>query len=64
VGIGVPAAALAAQLLRTFLVGLSPIDVPTYLAISAILPVTSLVASYFPARRASRVDSLRTLLSE
>ncbi len=44
--------------------GLSPIDVPTYLAISAILPVTSLVASYFPARRASRVDSLRTLLSE
>ena len=64
VGIGVPAAALAAQLLRTFLVGLSPIDVPTYLAISAILLITSLVASYFPARRAARVDALRTLLSE
>ena len=64
VGIGLPAAAIAAQLLRTFLVGLSPVDLPTYLVISAILLTTSLVASYFPARRAARVDALRTLLAD
>src|SRR5262245_295441 len=50
--------------LRGFLTGVTPTDVRTYLGVFLLLALTSLVACYLPARRASRVDPLVTLRYE
>jgi putative ABC transport system permease protein len=62
--IGIPAALGATQLMRTFLIGMSPLDGVTYMVISCILMGTSLLACYLPARRAARIDPLATLRSD
>jgi ABC-type lipoprotein release transport system permease subunit len=54
----------AAQLLRSFLYGLSPTDPVTYLGVAAILAVAALIATWIPARRATRIDPAITLRSE
>jgi putative ABC transport system permease protein len=38
------------------LFGIKPFDVPTYLAVAALLLATALVACYLPGRRAMRID--------
>ena len=63
-GIGVPAAAIATRFLTSFLVGLNPIDLVTYLGIASLLLATSLLACYLPARRAARIDPWAVLRSE
>jgi predicted permease len=50
--------------LREFLFGLSPIDPPSYLTVSAILVVAAVVATAIPVRRALRVDPAVTLKTE
>ncbi|MEO6223499.1 MAG: ABC transporter permease [Vicinamibacterales bacterium] len=62
--IGLGLAALAAQLLRSYLYGLSPFDPVAYLQIAAILLFASLVATWIPARRATRVNPVDTLRAE
>ena len=55
------------QLLRRdahLLFGITPHDVPTDCAVAAILVSAGLVASYLPARRASRVDPVFALRIE
>ena len=64
IGVGIPAATFAGRLLDVFLVGLSPLDAPTYSAIATLLLATALLASYIPARRAARIDPLTVLRSE
>jgi predicted permease len=54
VGTGVALAATRA--LQGLLYGVSATDVPTFLGVALLLVVVSLMASYFPAARATRVD--------
>jgi predicted permease len=59
--IGVALALGAARLLTPFLFGVSPADPITFLAIGAVLTSAVLVASYLPARRASKADPVVSL---
>jgi ABC-type lipoprotein release transport system permease subunit len=53
-----------AQLIRDFLVGVTPTDPLTYAGVSVLLAVTVFVACYIPARRATRVDPMVALRYE
>jgi hypothetical protein len=44
--------------------GLTPLDPATFAAVSLIFAVVTALASYFPARRAMRVDPLFALRCE
>jgi predicted permease len=50
--------------LRRYLLGLSPLDVGTYLTVAVILTSAGIIASYVPARRAARVDPALTLKAD
>jgi hypothetical protein len=54
----------AATLLRGCLYGMSPLDPLAYFQVAAILALAALVASWFPARRATRIDPAITLKVE
>jgi predicted permease len=60
---GVLAAALTPAA-RGLLHGVSPTDVPTFLAVGLLMTAVAGLASYVPARRASRVDPLVALRYE
>jgi putative ABC transport system permease protein len=51
-----PVAALAAHAIRSLLFGVAPGDPASYAGAVVLLTVTGLLASWWPARRASRVD--------
>jgi ABC-type antimicrobial peptide transport system permease subunit len=59
--LGVAGSAAIAQFLRSMLVGVSAIDVPILLAVSAVLLVVALLASTLPAYRALAVDPAKAL---
>jgi ABC-type antimicrobial peptide transport system permease subunit len=61
---GLIAAVAATRLLSTLLFGITARDPLTLLSAAAVLLVTTLVASYVPARRASRVDPVVVLRAE
>jgi putative ABC transport system permease protein len=61
---GIAAAAAAARVLTGLLFGLRPGDPSTFAAVTALLFATGLVASYLPARRASRIDPMTALREE
>jgi predicted permease len=63
-GIGFAAAALITWSLRALLYGVSPVDPVTFGGIAALLIAVSLVASYLPARRATRTDPVEALRME
>jgi putative ABC transport system permease protein len=60
-GIGVLLALAGARLLASALAGLSPADPITFLATAALLVAMGITASYWPARRATRVDPMAAL---
>jgi putative ABC transport system permease protein len=62
--VGVPAAWVLAQYLRTLLFGVVPHDPLTFAGGAGLLLATCLVACYVPARRATRVDPLTALRAE
>jgi predicted permease len=64
VGLGVLLSLGVATVARGLLFGVTPADPLTYLAVVAALTVVSLVASYIPARRASRLDPVLALRQE
>jgi putative ABC transport system permease protein len=64
VGLGIVASYLLTQFLRTLLFGITPTDPLTFGAVAVLLLLTALLACYFPARRASRVDPVIALRSE
>lgn len=64
VAIGVGAAALLMQLMKSLLFGISPLDPFTYIAVPLILAVSAALASYLPARRAAAVDPVGALRAE
>ena len=59
--VGLGLSAVAARALSSLLFGLSPIDPSAFGGASAILALVALAASYFPARRASRLDPFSAL---
>ena len=61
---GIALAMLAAPLLASLLVRVSPTDVLTYSATAALLFGVALAASWFPARRAAGVDPIEALRTE
>jgi putative ABC transport system permease protein len=63
-GIGVAVATAASRALDSLLFGVEAVDVATYVAASTGLLLAALLASYLPARRASRIDPLVSLESE
>jgi len=54
----------AGQLLRAYLFGASPFDPIAYGGIGLVLTLAALIATYIPARRASRIDPAVTLRCE
>jgi len=59
--IGLLAALSLSQLVSGMLFGVEPTDPPTYAGIALLLLTAALVASYAPARRATRVDPVEIL---
>jgi ABC-type antimicrobial peptide transport system permease subunit len=64
VAIGLCAAGVVTQSMKSLLFGISPLDPITYVAVPAILVVAAALASYLPARRASAVDPVEALKAE
>jgi putative ABC transport system permease protein len=61
---GVAGAVLSMRVLRGFLFGVTTLDPAAFTAAAALLIVVALLASYIPARRATRVDPLNALRAQ
>ena len=64
VAIGITAGLVLTRLLASFLYGISASDPTTFIAVAIILVAVSAAASFFPARRATRVDPIIALRYE
>jgi putative ABC transport system permease protein len=61
---GLAGTLLMSPLLSSFFFGVSPTDPATYLTVALLLLAVALLASYFPAQRAMRVDPMVALRYE
>ena len=64
VALGLAAAAAFTSYLEGMLFALTPLDPATFAAVTVLFTVVALIASYVPARRATRVDPLVALRAE
>jgi ABC-type lipoprotein release transport system permease subunit len=64
VALGLLAALGLTRLLESLLVGVTPADPTTFIAMAMLLLCVALLASYLPARRATRVDPMDVLRQE
>jgi putative ABC transport system permease protein len=64
IAVGLAGAVGLTRYLSGMLFGLTPLDPLTYAAVAIIFAVVAMLASYVPARRASRVDALIALRHE
>ena len=63
-GLGLAAAAGLTRLMSSLLFGVTALDPVTYAAVSALLILAALLASYLPARRAMAIDPVEALRAE
>src|SRR5262245_8844507 len=61
VAAGIGVAAALTRLMTSMLFRVSPLDVPTYTAVSLLLLAAALTASYLPARRAASLNPIEAL---
>ena len=62
--IGLACSVAASSLIRGLLFGVQSWDVPTWIVVSAVLSVSAILASYFPARCAATVNPVEALRAE
>ena len=60
-GVGLLIAAATGRFIQGLLFGVQPIDTLTYVSVASSLALVALIASWIPARRASRVDPVVAL---
>jgi ABC-type antimicrobial peptide transport system permease subunit len=61
---GIAGAALVSRAVESQLFGITPTDPVTFVSTTALLAAVAAIASYVPARRATRVDPVRVLRRE
>jgi putative ABC transport system permease protein len=64
IGIGLVLSFALTRIIRGFLFGISASDPLTFVAIPLLLTLTALIASWIPARRATKIDPLVALRYE
>jgi putative ABC transport system permease protein len=64
IALGLAIATVVSRLITTMLFDVKPTDLQTYGEVVAVLGVVALVASYIPARRATKVDPMVALRHE
>lgn len=64
IAVGVAGSIVLTRLLQGLLFGVRPGDPLTFTAVGGVLALSSLVASFVPARRAARIDPLQALRTE
>jgi ABC-type antimicrobial peptide transport system permease subunit len=64
VGVGITAAFAAGRLMQRLVDGMRPTEPATFAIMVSVLVVAALLASFVPARRASRVDPVTALRQE
>jgi len=64
VAIGVCGAFAGSRLMRSLLFGVTPSDPLTFVTVSLLLTLITLLASYVPAHRAARIDPMVSLRDE
>jgi ABC-type antimicrobial peptide transport system permease subunit len=61
---GLVAAAMAGRLMQGLLFGIGSLDPLTYAVVPCALTIVAIIASWLPARRASRIDAMTALRGE
>ncbi|HUZ05736.1 MAG TPA: ABC transporter permease, partial [Acidobacteriaceae bacterium] len=64
IAVGIVGAYFATRFLRSFLYGVEPHDLLTIAAVSILLAIVGLLASYIPARRAANIEPIVALRAE
>lgn len=64
IALGAAGSFAATRLLRSFLFEVAPTDTVVFSAVAVLLGVIALAASYFPGRRATRIDPMIALRAE
>ena len=64
IGVGLAGAMALTRYIEEMLYGVKPLDPLTYVAVVALFAAVTSIASYLPARRATKIDPLRALRYE